>query len=175
MDPFNKRISTEAGDFDFDDAVLMPPHQASDLVWRADLIGKDAEGKPTGWADINPRLYHANSDEDVYIVGDSMGAISPHFGHYPKSGHVANYIAKIVSRNIAQRVRGEEVVAELPDNLCYMLVNGDPLEAISVEFLYDVGSDGLVRQTQIDIDVRTTDLMDEDFVWIKGMFDDFLA
>ncbi|MDD2867350.1 FAD-dependent oxidoreductase [Neomegalonema sp.] len=175
VDPFNKRISTEAGDFDFDDAVLMPPHQASDLVWRADLIGKDAEGKPTGWADMHPRLYHANSDEDVYIVGDSMGAISPQFGHYPKSGHVANYIAKIVARNIAQRVRGEEVVAELPDNLCYMLVNGDPLEAISVEFLYDVGPDGLVRQTQIDIDVRTPDLMDEDFVWIKGMFDDFLV
>ena len=174
VDPWNKRIMTEAGDFDFDDAVLMPPHQASDLVFHAGLIGTDAEGKPTNWADMHPRLYHANSDDRVYIVGDSMGAISPHFGHYPKSAHVANYIAKIVSRNIAQRVRGEEVVAELPDNLCYMLVNGDPREAISVEFTYEVGPDDLVHQNQIDIDVRTPDLLEEDFVWIDGMFNDFL-
>ncbi|VDC29226.1 FAD-dependent oxidoreductase [Pseudogemmobacter humi] len=174
FDPWNKRIMTEAGDFDFDDAVIMPPHQASEMVFYADLIGTTEDGKSTGWADMNPRLFHANADEDVYIVGDSMGAISPHFGHYPKSGHVANYIAKIVAANIGQRVRGQEVVAELPDNLCYMLVNGDPREAISVEFTYSVGSDGLVHQNQIDIDVRTPDLLEEDFVWVDGMFNDFL-
>ncbi|MRX48972.1 NAD(P)/FAD-dependent oxidoreductase [Paracoccus sp. S-4012] len=174
VDPYNKRISTEAGDFDFDDAILMPPHQASDMVFYADLIGKDVEGKSTGWADMHPRLFHANTDEDVYIVGDSMGAVSPHFGHYPKSAHVANYIGKIVAGYIGQRVRGEEVVAALPDNLCYMLVNGDPREAISVEFDYEVGADDQVHQTQIDIDVRTPDLMAEDFVWINGMFDDFV-
>ena len=174
LDPYNKKIMTAAGDFDFDDAVIMPPHQASDMVFYADLIGTDVDGKSTGWADMHPRLYHANADEDVYIVGDSMGAISPQFGHYPKSGHVANYIAKIVARNIGQRVRGQEVVAELPDNLCYMLVNGDPQEAISVEFTYEVAADGNVHQTQIDVDVRTPDLMAEDFVWIEGMYNDFL-
>lgn len=174
LDPYNKRIMTEAGDFDFDEAILMPPHRASDLVYYADLIGTDAEGKPTGWADMDPRLYLARGDDSVYIVGDSMGPISPHFGHYPKSGHVANYIARIVAGNIAQRVRGEEVVPELPDNLCYMLVNGDPREAISVEFTYEVGADNLVHQTQIDVDVRTPALLEEDFVWIDGMFNDFL-
>ncbi len=174
LDPWNKRIMTEAGDFDFDEAVIMPPHQASEMLFHADLIGKDENGNPTGWADMDQRLFHANADDSVYIVGDSMGAISPHFGHYPKSAHVANYIAKIVARNIGQRVRDEEVVAELPDNLCYMLVNGDPREAISVEFTYEVGADGLVHQNQIDIDVRTPDLLEEDFVWVNGMFDDFL-
>ncbi|MDO5619965.1 MAG: FAD/NAD(P)-binding oxidoreductase [Paracoccus sp. (in: a-proteobacteria)] len=174
LDPYNKRIMTEAGDFDFDEAIIMPPHQASEMVFYADLIGRDAEDNSTGWADMHPRLFHANSDDSVYIVGDSMGTISPQFGHYPKSAHVANYIAKIVARNIGQRVRGEEVVAELPDNLCYMLVNGDPREAISVEFFYEIGPDGNVQQTQIDVDVRTPDLLEEDFVWIDGMFNDFL-
>ena len=174
LDPWNKRIMTEAGDFDFDEAILMPTHQAAEMVYYADLIGTDDNGNSTGWADMDPRLYHARSDDSVYIVGDSMGAISPHFGHYPKSAHVANYIAKIVAGNIGQRVRGEEVVAELPDNLCYMLVNGDPREAISVEFTYEVGPDGLVLQNQIDIDVRTPDLLEEDFVWVDGMFNDFL-
>ncbi|MDR2324635.1 MAG: NAD(P)/FAD-dependent oxidoreductase [Acidovorax sp.] len=177
VDPFNKRIKTAAGEFKFDDAILMPPHQAADMVWQADLIGKDpATGKPTGWADMHNRLYHAKTDDRVYFVGDLMGAISPQFGHYPKSAHVANYIGKIVAKNIAQRVAGKEVTPLLPDNLCYMMVNGDPQEEISVKFEYEVdAASGNVIQHQIDMDVRTSDLVKEDFAWINSKFSDFLG
>ena len=175
VDPFNKKISTEAGDFKFDDAILMPPHQAADMVWRADLIGRTPDGKPTGWADMNPRLFNARTDENVYFVGDLMGTISDQFGHYPKSGHVANYIGQIVAKNIAQRVAGKEVTLLLPDNLCYMMVNGDPQEEISVKFEYEVDATGKVIQTQIDMDVRTADLVKEDFAWARSKFSDFLA
>lgn len=175
VDPFNKRIKTTAGEFKFDDAILMPPHQAADMVWHAGLIGKDATGKPTGWADMNPRLFTANSDDRVYFVGDLMGTISDQFGHYPKSAHVANYIGRIVAKNIAQRVSGKEVTPLLPDNLCYMMVNGDPQEEISVKFEYELDATGKVIQTQIDMDVRTPDLVKEDFDWINSRFSDFLA
>ena len=175
VDPFNKKISTEAGDFKFDDAILMPPHQAADMVWHADLIGRTPDGKPTGWADMNPRLFNARTDENVYFVGDLMGTISDQFGHYPKSGHVANYIGQIVAKNIAQRVAGKEVTLLLPDNLCYMMVNGDPQEEISVKFEYEVDATGKVIQTQIDMDVRTADLVKEDFAWARSKFSDFLA
>ena len=176
VDPFNKRIKTTAGEFKFDDAILMPPHQAAEMVWHAGLIGKDANGKPTGWADMHSRLFHANSDDSVYFVGDLMGFISDQFGHYPKSGHVANYIGRIVAQNIAERVAGKDVVARLPDNLCYMMVNAEPQEEISVKFEYEVdAASGKVIQTQIDMDVRTEDLVKEDFAWIKEKFSDFLA
>ena len=175
VDPFNKKISTEAGDFKFDDAILMPPHQAADMVWHADLIGRTPDGKPTGWADMNPRLFNARTDENVYFVGDLMGTISDQFGHYPKRGHVANYIGQIVAKNIAQRVAGKEVTLLLPDNLCYMMVNGDPQEEISVKFEYEVDATGKVIQTQIDMDVRTADLVKEDFAWARSKFSDFLA
>lgn len=174
VDPFKKHIKTAAGDFDFDDAVLMPPHQAADMVWYADLIGKGPDGKPTGWADIHPRYFTANGDDSVYVVGDAMGFISDQFGHYPKSAHVAHAIAKIVSQNIAERVAGKEVVPVLPDNLCYMMVNADPQEEISVKFEYELDPNGKVLQTQIDMDVRTGDLVKDDFNWIKSRFDDFL-
>lgn len=174
VDPWNKRIKTAAGDFDFDDAILMPPHQASDMVRYAGLIGQGPDGKPTGWADIDPRYFTANADEDVYVVGDAMGAVSTQFGHYPKSAHVAHALARIVAENIAQRVAGKEVVPVLPDNLCYMMVNGDPQEEISVEFEYELDQDGTILQTQIDMDVRTSDLVELDFAWIKGRFNDFL-
>lgn len=174
LDPFNKRIKTTAGDFDFDDAVIMPPQQAANMVWFADLIATDANGKPTGWADMHPRLFTANNDENVYLVGDCMGFISDQFGHYPKSAHVAHAIAKIVAQNIYERVSGKEVVPVLPDNLCYMMVNGDPQEEISVKFEYELDNTGKVLQTQIDMDVRTADLVKEDFAWITSRFNDFL-
>lgn len=175
VDPFNKQIKTSAGDFKFDDAILMPPHQAADMVWHADLIGKTPEGKPTGWADIHPTMIHAKSDDRVYVIGDAMGAVSKQFGHYPKAGHVANYFGKIVATYISQRIAGKEVKVMLPDNLCYMLVNGDPREAIAVQFDYEILSDGTIKQTQIDTDIRTPALLEEDFRWAKRMYDDFLV
>ena len=66
-------------------------------------------------------------------------------------------------------------MARLPDNLCYMMVNGDPQEEISVKFEYEVDANGQVNQTQIDMDVRTHDLVKEDFGWINSKFSDFLG
>lgn len=175
VDPYKRHIRTAAGDFDFDEAILMPPHQAADLVWRAGLIGKDAKGKPTGWADIEPRLYHARADDRVYVVGDSMGQVSELFGHYPKSAHVAHAIGKIVAKNLSQRIAGKEVTPILPDNLCYMMVNTEPQEAISVIFDYEVDAAGRIVQNQVDVDVRSADLVKEDFAWINTRFQDFLA
>lgn len=175
VDPFNKSIKTAAGEFRFDDAILMPPHQAGNMVWSADLIGKTPDGKPTNWADIHPTMLHAKGDDSVYVVGDAMGAVSKQFGHYPKSAHVANFVGKIVATYLGQRIAGKEVKTLLPDNLCYMLVNGSPREAVSVQFDYELLPDGTIKQTQIDIDIRSPDLLEEDFRWAKRMFDDFLT
>lgn len=175
FDPFKRRISTQAGDFDFDEAILMPPHQAADLVWRADLIAQNDKGHKTGWADMHPRLFTAKTDDRVYFVGDNMGFISPQFGHYPKSAHVAHLIGKIVATNLAQRIKGQEVTPILPDNLCYMMVNTEPKEAISVLFDYELDANGQVIQNQVDVDVRSADLVTEDFDWINTRFADFLA
>ena len=157
----------------------MPQHQAADMVWHAGLIGKTEEAKPTGWADMDPRFYTARSDDRVYFVGDLMGAISPQFGYYPKSGHVANAIGKIVARNISERVAGKEVVARLPDNLCYMMVNGGldggPQEDLLVTFDYKVNEQGIIQQTQVDDNVRSHRLVKEDFGWATGMYADLLS
>ena len=56
-----------------------------------------------------------------------------------------------------------------------MMVNGEPQEEISVKFEYEVDANGQVNQTQIDMDVRTSDLVKEDFGWINSKFSDFLG
>lgn len=173
VDPFNKVIRTAAGDFRFDDAILMGHHQAADLVWQAGLIGKTPEGKPTAWADVHPLYYHAKDDPRTFVIGDSVGAVSPKFGHYPKSGHVANRMARSVAQYIAAQANDRPLSPVIIDNLCYMLVNNDPREAISVQFDYRIGADGLLEQTQIDYNDRDPALFAEDVRWAATMYADF--
>ena len=175
IDPFAQRIKTAAGDMRFDHAVLMAPHQAADIVWKAGAIGTDAQGKPTGWADIEPRKLHLRRDDRVYVIGDAVGQVSPTFRFYPKSGHVANAHGQIVAGYIAQRLAGKEPELKLPDNLCYMLVNGSPREAISVQFDYTVNSQGVIEQQQIDDNDRREELVKENFRWAGIKFDDMFS
>jgi len=175
VDPFNKQVKTAAGDFRFDDALLMSPHQAADLAWKAGVIGKAPDGKPTGWAAVHPLLFNLQDDPQVYVIGDSVGAVSPQFGHYPKSGHVANFQARVVAQYIASQARGEAPKPALIDNLCYMLVNNSPREAISVQFEYRVRPDGIVEQAQHDDNFRRAELWDADLKWAARMYGDFAA
>lgn len=165
VDPFNKVIKTAAGDVRFDDAILMGHHQAADLAWKLGAIGRTPEGKPTNWAAVHPQFYNLKDDPQVYVIGDSVGAVSPQFGHYPKSGHVANRMGRSVAAYIAQQAKGQAPTPVLIDNLCYMLVNLDPLEAISVQFDYQMGPQGHLLQTQIDENDRRTALWAEDLRW----------
>ena len=57
----------------------------------------------------------------------------------------------------------------LPDNLCFMLVNGDPREAIMVDFKYKFTQD-LIEQTQVDVNDRSTDLFVRDLAWASGSY-----
>jgi NADH dehydrogenase FAD-containing subunit len=165
VDPFKKVIKTGAGDFDFDDAIFMGHHQAADLVWKLGAIGKNPEGKPTNWAKVHPEFYNLPDDPQIFVIGDSVGAVSPQFGHYPKSGHVANRMGQSVAHYIAQQAQGKPMSPELIDNLCYMLVNTEPLEAISVQFDYQMGPEGHLVQTQIDDNDRRAALWHEDLSW----------
>ena len=172
VDPFNRMVKTAAGDFKFDDAIFMGHHQAAPLAWKLDAIGKTADGKPTNWAAVHPELYNLKDDPQIYVIGDSVGAVSPQFGHYPKAGHVANRMGRSVARYIAQQAKGQAPTPLIIDNLCYMLVNPDPKEAISVQFDYKMGPEGHLIQTQIDDNERRKYLWDEDLRWYRLMMEE---
>lgn len=175
LDPFNRVVKTAAGDFKFDDAIFMGHHQAADLAWKLGAIGRTPDGKPSNWAAVHPEFYNLRDDPQVYVIGDSVGAVSPQFGHYPKSGHVANRMGRSVARYIAQQAQGQPPTPVIIDNLCYMLVNTEPLEAISVQFDYKMGPEGHLIQTQTDDHDRRRALWDEDLRWFGLMLRDFLV
>ncbi|HEX5803459.1 MAG TPA: FAD-dependent oxidoreductase [Azospira sp.] len=175
VDPYNKQIKTSAGDFRFDHSILMAPHQAGDMAWRAGTIGRNAEGKPTGWAAVDPIFLNLKDDPDVYVIGDAVGIVSPNFNFYPKAGHVANAHARIVARYIADRAAGKTPRGALPDNLCFMMVNASPRQDVAVRFKYHLDEKGVIIQDQLDDNFRREELVTEDFEWAGRMYEDMFG
>lgn len=173
VDPFRKTVATDVEDFRFDDAILMPPQQAGDLLWQAGLIGRDSQGRPTGWADQDPVHLHARDDERIFLVGDLLGQASLLFGYYPKTGQLASRLGRIAAREIAARSQGAEPEKLLPDSLCYVVSNIDPLEMRRINTSYRLRGDEVIVQTvkqEFDPNPRG-----EDEEWAKSMFGEFLA
>jgi len=171
VDPVKKIIKTTAGDFKFTDANLSPPHQAGELVWMADLIAKDKDGKPTGWADQDPLTFQAKADPNVFLVGDVISGVP-----YPKSGHMANSQGKIVAKIIASRIAGKDIKPTLPDNTCYSMVNGDPQEAIVINVNYEYNEqEKKINPRPRVINDRSQDLAKATYEWAKSMYRDMFA
>jgi NADPH-dependent 2,4-dienoyl-CoA reductase/sulfur reductase-like enzyme len=173
VDPFGKTVSTDVEDFRFDDAILMPPQQAGDLLWQAGLIGRDGQGRPTGWADQDPLHLHARDDPRIFLVGDLLGHASLLFGHYPKTGQLASRLGGIAAREIAARSREKEPEKLLPDSTCFVYSSVEPMELLRIDTRYRLRGDGVIMQTakqNFDPNPRG-----EDEAWARGMFAEFLA
>ncbi len=173
LDPFAKTVVTEFDDIRFDDALLMPPQQAGDLAWQAGLIGRIADGKPSGWAAQEPLHLYAVGDERIFLVGDLIDSASPLFGHYPKSGHLAARLGRIAAQEIAARASGKAPETMLPESSCFVSTRMEPLESLRIDTQYRLRGDGLIAQTtkqHFDPNPRG-----EDEDWAKGMFGEMLA
>ncbi len=168
VDPFRRIVTTDLHEYRFDDAILMPPQRAGELAWQAGLIGRDAGGRPTGWADQDPLRLHAQGDERVFLVGDLIGNASPLFGHYTKSGHVAASLGRIAAGEIAARSRGIEAPVSLPESICHVMSNVDPAESIRIEASYRRRGDGLIVQSVKQ--VRDPQPRGEDEAWAQAHF-----
>lgn len=173
VDPQRRIVDTEFDSFGFDEAILMPPQQAADLAWQADLVGRDAGGKPTGWVAVDPLGYATAADPRIYCVGDMIDRVSPLFGHYPKSGQMASRQGRIAACRIAAEAAGKPAPHELPDSVCHIATQYDPPASLRIDAAYRLRGDGaLVQQTQIRRDPQPRD---EDLAWAQGMFREFLA
>lgn len=95
--------------------------------------------------------------------------------YYPKSAHIANRLGRIVAYQISEELAGRTPERRLPDNLCYMVVNGTPGQALNVQFDYDFDAQGRVRQVQRDYNERTASLFKDDFRWADFMFEEMFA
>ena len=88
---------------------------------------------------------------------------------------LANRQARIVAGYIAERESDKEPTVVLPDNLCYMLVNPDPQEGISVQFDYRLDDNGLLHETQVDYNERSAETVGYDFEWARIIYKDMFG
>ncbi len=175
IDPVNKVIKTTAGDFKFADANINPPHQAGDLVWKAGLIGKNKDGKPTGWAAVDPLTLQSKADPNIFLAGDVVAVKG-----FPKSGHMANSHSKnMLVKALVALMKGKDPkeAVKAPDNTCYSMVNGEPQEAIVVSVKYELDKKaGAPKKAGVKvINERSSALAKATFEWAKSFYRDMFS
>jgi NADPH-dependent 2,4-dienoyl-CoA reductase/sulfur reductase-like enzyme len=174
IDPFAHRLSTDEGDLRFEHAILLPPMRTSQLLASAGLVGVNAQGQPTAWAGVDPMRLCSPLDDRVYLAGDLLGAVSPLFGHYPKTAHMATRLGAAAAQQIAARSRGlTPAPATLPESVCHVWLDGDPAEQLRIETRYRLRGDGLIVQTVQQFD--NPQPRDEDLHWGRTLYTDSLG
>lgn len=128
VDAHKRQVKSEFDEVSFVDAAIYPRVRASKLI---EAVGLANPKTPQLEARIDPLTYNVIGDERVYVAGDARPM------PFSKSGNTANSEAKFVAQIIVARANGKPVPKwESPNTVCYSVVNGDPLEAISVDAHY---------------------------------------
>ena len=169
IDPFARKLTTDEGEINFKHALLLPPMQASKLVAQTGLLGTNAQGQPTRWAGVDPLRLRSPVDERVYLVGDLLDSVSPLFGYYPKTAHIAARLGASAALQIAAHSRGQSPApVDLPQSICHVWLDADPAEQLIIEAQYRQRGDGLLTQA-----VRQHDNpqpRDEDLQWARALY-----
>ncbi|HEX6735780.1 MAG TPA: FAD-dependent oxidoreductase [Azonexus sp.] len=142
LDPYRQVATLDIDEVKFDAAIVMPPQGAGPLCWAAGLTAANS-----AWAATEPRHFQALADERVFVVGDSVGAVSPLFGHYPKTGQLASRMGRIAAAEILARIAGSSSEPALPDSTCYAYVDLEPAEYVRIDTSYRLRGDGVLQQT----------------------------
>ena len=141
IDPYRRVATLDIDDIHFDDAILMPPQQAAEICRNNGLNGSNS-----GWAAVNPKNFAFLGDERVFVIGDSVGAVSALFGHYPKTGELASRMGSIVAQEINGRISDKPTTPELPEGTCFAYLSMEPPQVVRIESRYRIRGDGEIMQ-----------------------------
>lgn len=169
VDPFAKRLSTDEGDIRFAHALLLPPMRASQLLEQAGLLAVNAQGQTTPWAGVDPLRLCSPQDDRVYLAGDLLGVVSPLFGYYPKTAHIATRLGAAAALQIAARSHGlNPPPVALPESICHVWLDADPAEQLRIEATYRLRGDGVIAQAVRQYD--NPQPRDEDLQWGRQLY-----
>jgi sulfide:quinone oxidoreductase len=108
--------SLEGEKFDFDLAILVPPHRGAPMVVDSGLAG------PGGWIPTDPETLQVKGYQRMFALGDATDL------PISKSGSTAHFEAGVVAEQLAAQVEGREVD---PDTgiyrgrtICFLEVGG---------------------------------------------------
>ncbi len=94
--PDRKLFSLEGEEFEFDLAVLVPPHTGAQVVLDAGI------GDRGGWLPTDPETLRVKGYPDLFAIGDATDL------PISKSGSTAHFEAPVIVEQIAARVEGRD-------------------------------------------------------------------
>jgi sulfide dehydrogenase [flavocytochrome c] flavoprotein subunit len=145
-------IETNQGQLTYGMAALVPPQQAAGLIRRADLGQR--------WARVSFPSFQSADDEDIYIIGDSVGA------PLPKSGHLAFETGVRVARHIADRINHGQAEASLnlPSAICFASFSETEAMGVNVTAEWD-DLLGEVKRAPVVDPARSRDALERADAW----------
>lgn len=161
LDPYRRIATLDIDEIHFSDALIMPPQQAADICRRVGLTAPDS-----AWAAVDPRNFNFLGDERIFVVGDSVGAVSPIFGHYPKTGELASRMGQIAATEIIGRLTGQPASPALPESTCFAYLDLAPAAFTRIDSRYRLRGDGVITQTISQR--RENNPQGEDDAWLNA-------
>lgn len=166
-DAAKKTIVTDKGNFTADVINFIPDQKAADVAFKMGLV-KNGEK----WASVSPKTFESEIVKDVYVIGDAI--FSQPITTMPKSGVIANGMAKFVVDNIKRESEGKEPLTPILGNSCYSLIS--PEEGIWIASVYEYNP----TTNKIDIRNGANAIPDKRSVenkhnlesWVENIFSD---
>lgn len=168
VDPFARSIECSEGKLGWDHALLLPPQRCGALIESAGLLARDAQGRATRWAAVQAGTLRSPHDDRIWIVGDALHEVSPLFGAYAKTAHIAADLGAAAAQQIVAASRGEPAApAALPRSECHVLTSFDPPEQIRLEIEHRRRGDGLIQRSLRQVD--NPNPRGEDRAWLQEL------
>jgi len=125
------KVVSEKGEITPDVANIIPAMKANQTAFDLGLMDKEDDE----WVRAEPYTFESYKYKDVYVVGDAThnGAV----GGVPKSGFVANSMAKVAASAMARQLNGLEPLEPTYANTCYSLVNENEGIFVAAVYHYD--------------------------------------
>ncbi len=128
VDAEKKQLTSLEGEtFDFDLAVLVPPHKGADVIAESGMAG------PGGWLPTDPKTLEVKGQDNVFVVGDASDL------PISKSGSTAHFESPVVVEQITAAVEGrapDPVKSKYKGKVTCFLETGDRKATVLI-FDYD--------------------------------------
>lgn len=168
LDPYRRVATLDIDEIRFTDAIIMPPQTAAPLCRQAGLSGRDST-----WATVDPKHFGLAGDERLFVIGDSVGAVSPLFGHFPKTGQLASRMGQIAATEILGRLDGKAPEPALPESTCFAYLNLAPPQFTRIDTRYRVRGDGALVQNISQ--TRENNPQGEDDAWLNARHEELFG
>lgn len=137
VDAKTRMVGTEFDDVKGDVINVVPKMQAAEICGMAGArVGND--GKAAPWCAVDFRTYESKFVPNVHIIGDST------LSNFPKSGSMANNMAKVCAASICEMCNGRDPVdTPVVANTCYSATTDHTAIHVAAVFRYnDTDKDG---------------------------------